>query len=436
MTFFEHKRIEVWIALIVGAGALAAGSFMNWWNLYGAPQPGIFVVCRAISIGMLLLSAASFWKPALQRLALSIAAFGGLALPLFSVALLCLASPSTTYKAIQANIAADVLLQDIKTNDFSPYISWKKTPAMSMDRRLLDNQFTIVDGCESISYCLAGGWYLTIFGGALLLIGVWVGGPKDARFMFRNALLPYKLALIAILIFYGARAGVSALYWNKAREAHSMGLYREALDYDRQAVAWDRRLDYDLAFHYELGELFAKLGMTAETDYWAGVGDNYLNLSRYAEAYRIYRDHIHLPPGRFSESDSALSARYIDCLDQYAVSAMNTGHPQAALAAWNSAYNLDPDNIETMYRLAMAETYAGQYDQAIKQWRDVISLNENVGLFKYKIDVSSTYRKPITSRAWIKLAYCYTQKGDYKRAQICRDYSITASASSVRLLDE
>lgn len=435
MTFLSNKRIEGLILLLIGGISLVGGVFLKWWNLYNTAQPDVFSIFRVFILLTCLLCFLGVWKASYRKSLLLFAGISGFILPLTAIFIISLSSPIITYQAIQANMSADMLLHDLKVNDFNPYISWKVDPLLSTDRRLLDNQFTMIDACESLSYCLSIGWYLSIFGGLLLIAGVWCLGANEARIPARKILTVYGALLMAIGLYLGARVGVSTYYWDKARTAHAKGWYHKALDYNRLAVMWDKRLDYDIAYHYELGDLYARLGMTNEPDYWAAIGDNYLNLNRVHEAYRLYTIHLSPQKGDYSGAAFTLNQRFTNCLNLYAISCFNNHNTLTALSTWNIACLNNPDNVQTLYYKALSETANQQYKEAVKDWKNLIALNEKVGLFQLKTDVSTTYRKPITSRAWIKLSYCYMQLGDFNRAQICRDFSTTAGKSDFNRLD-
>lgn len=402
--------------VLAGAGALIllAGAVFPWWRLIEGPEPLAATVCRAASLllAALTVSAAMNRARAAERLLWAGAA--AVALPLLLLLWTVYADPPGVSGAVlEANQAAR-LITDLSNHDIYQTLPWHELRQLS-GATATRSEYTLVDGLESVAMFARTGWYATLLAGLMLLPAAWICDGARARAALARGRAPIAAAVVLVATGCLLRSGMSFWMWNRARADESGGDYARALIDYKRASWWDPRLDYDLVFHFEVGRLYSRLGVTWEPDYWAYLGDVRLRSDELEAAYDIYRHHISDP-----YANPSVRMRYAATLYKAGTEDYNSFRPGDAIEKWQLALKADPSSLETLYALAMGYTRVGEYAEGAALWKRVIDLNEGVGMFGLKYFTADDYRKVITGRAWSKLGWCYYQLHQYGAAMICR----------------
>jgi tetratricopeptide (TPR) repeat protein len=236
-------------------------------------------------------------------------------------------------------------------------------------------------------------------------------------------------ALTACVAIYGIPLGVGHLYYHWGHEAESQGDYSRALMMFNNAIGWDKRLDYDYAFHYDLGRMYGRAGMTEQPDYWAAIADTYESTGgkdpiQVETGYNIYRTQI-----RNVNCNPAMAPRMANAYLREANTSFDRGNDLQAIELLRQALIIDPTNIEVRWAFATALTSQGAFAEAERQWKEIIRENVIAGLLKSKFVVTLTYRKTLTARAWSGLAWCYFATGNTNSAAAAK-FNATEVGSS------
>ncbi len=419
----SHRR-EVVCFLLAGLLLLLGAVGFPWWHVINSPEPGYVRGCRLLSLLFAALTLIALLRPARRTGLLMVGGLSAVALPLLVLlTITTLDAPSISAAVHQTNQAGRLIIALAHT-DVNPQVAWTNQRGMGATA-IVRNDYTLVDALETASFFAKPGWYVGLIGGLLLLIAAWLGEPQQARrWLFRRRWLFAGTAVVLGLLVFG-RLAVANYYWNRGREAQARADYAAALYDYRKAMQWDRRQDYDLAFHFELGRLYGRLGMTDEPDYWASIGEVYLNTNLIKMGYEIFRRNILNP-----YANPALRVRYANTLLKMGEVDYLSKLPGSAINRWQRAIEVDPDNVEIMYALGLGYTRVGNYPRAIHWWRELIRANESVGLFRIKYVASFTYRKVITARAWSFMSWCYYQQHDYATAMQCAAFSTQQGSSN------
>ncbi len=406
------------LLLLLGAVALP------WWQVIGASEPGYVKLCRLFALLFAVLVLTALARPAWRTRLLMIAGLGATLLPLLLLLGIATLDARSISAAVNQTNQANRLIIFLARADINPQVSWTNQRSLGATA-VVRNDYTLIDALENASFFARFGWYVCLLGGLLLLLTAWLWDAAQARrWLYRQrGLLALAAVVVGLCCF--SRMAVAYYYWNRARSAQARADYATALYDYHKAAQWDHRLDYDLAFHFDLGRLYGQLGLTNEPDYWAAIGEVYLNTNRIATAYEIFRRDIPNP-----YANPALRIRYANTLLKAGVVDYISDLPGSALTKWQRAIEIDPNNVEIMYALGMGCTRVGDYPRAITWWRHLIRVNESVGLFRIKYVASFTYRKMITARAWSVLGWCYYQQHDYASAMQCSAYSTQQGSSN------
>lgn len=400
-----------------GLLCLIASVAIPWWRLIDEREPLYITGLRGLSLLWIALTLLALFPSRRRAERLLMAGLGALLVPLLLLFVIVLLDPRAISTAVHETNQAERLINTITRTDINPQVAWMPQRYMRANQ-LLRNDYTLFDGLETASYFAKAGWYASVAAGALLLVSAWIVSSFTVRRCLRRW-VPAGLALALFVVLMFARPLIGYYHWNRARAAQQRGEYAESLVSYRRAAAWDPRLDYDLLFHFELGRLYSHLKMKSEPDYWAAVGDMYSQSSQYKFAYEAYRRNIADP-----FANPALPARYANLLLRAGVADHTAGRPGTALQKWRAALHIQPENVEILYHVAIACTQIGDYTEAIRCWRNLIRINDSVGLFRIKFVAAQVYRKVITARAWSYLSWCYYRQNNYEMALRCRANSL------------
>lgn len=157
------------------------------------------------------------------------------------------------------------------------------------------------------------------------------------------------------------------------QELHGTRSIRAAVDCYEQAIDADPHYDKP---HWQLIHAMATLGQAdrAVDRYQQWLADAPADLRprrflaaalmsarAYDRAGPVIHDGLDLAPG-----DPMLTVLHGDLLNA-------TGRPDDALAAWQHAVTLDPDNMSPRYSMAFALERQGRLAEAADQWRHIIT---------------------------------------------------------------
>ncbi|MDE2127331.1 MAG: hypothetical protein KGJ62_12145 [Armatimonadetes bacterium] len=404
----------VMLLTVSGTVLLAAAVLLPWWHLTGAAEPWFISAVRLIAICPLAASVVAIVLPRFRASGLFTSTAMALALPLILVAGIEQLYPAGIAGAVDQTDQAARLISGLSNKDLYPALSWNHNFDIGASP-LARNEYTIVDGCVAVAMFCKGGWYASLLAGLLLLPAAWLDNSRAQRLLVRRWRGLLAVCGLAPVAAVALRSGVSFAYWNAARSDMMRSDYAGALLMYHHARSWDERLNYDLVYHFELGRLYQKLGMWWKPDYWASRGDVYMRSGETTAAYDLYRHHI-----VDIDQNPTVRLRYANTLYKYGADWFAAYRTGMAVDVWQAALRLEPTNLEIRNALATAYTMNGNYREAVAQWKQIIHLNNSVGLFWMKYFAADEYRKVITARAWQKMGWCYYKLGDVQRAMSCR----------------
>ena len=413
------------LAVLAGAGMLAASGAMKWWHLVNEPEP---LYVKAARVLLLLLAGVVVLALLLpRRRAGLLLAAGGAAVALPIVMLMCMVTldAATVSRAVFEFNQGSAMIANISGTEVAPNVPWTESRLLIL-KPLVSNRYNFVEGMEDTAAFAKNGWFVSIVGGAIVFLLAWAGdGRQSRRALARSG--PFLAGGVAalLLVCFGHLA-VSYRYWDAAHTEEAKGNDAAAL-YDYQQMArWDHRYRYDLTYHLDLGRLYGRLGMRNEPDYWAMIADTYKKTQNYEQACAIYRTHVPNP-----HVNPVMAVRYAAALQGLAAANYNADLPGLAVARLREAQNLDPNNICLLYALGMALTKTGDYSGAVQTWKTMIANNEGVGLSSSKYYTNAFYRKSISAFAWGKMAWCYYQTAQYGPAMKCRTNAVATGKTNI-----
>lgn len=425
-------RPSVRILGILCALLVAGSALLPWWNVIGAAQPHFVGLLRiaAACLGMLALLAFAAGR-GMRPLGWISAAL--IAIPILLCLTLAVYDPSDMAAAVSQNNQAGRLVAVLSRLDVEPALPWVEQRGAFQSYPVIRNDYSLMDGLETAAFFARLGFYACLLGSLLLLVLMFrVRQMAGLKLVQR----PYLTgALCAVFLgAYFAPMGIGHIFWHRSRKAESEGDIPSAIRLMKEAARWDPRLDYDFAYHFDLGRLYGQIGETNEPDYWATVADVYeagsdLGAGQVAEGYRTYLTKV------APNANPTIAPRMANAFLRMGGLEFSHRRDRTALQIWKSAQAIDPSNLEIQWAVAAADTRMGLYEDALADWKNIIADNEGVGLFRNRLFVSMTYRKMITARAWTALAWCYYKTGDVRRANISHLNS-RESGSAYLSLDE
>lgn len=417
MTCFMRRRFTpsvdhlALLALIAFAGLLFVGAaLLPWWKTIGALEPRYALAGRLTALVLAAITLVGLVLPS-RRAALCVtAAWGGISAPLLMLLYVSTVDAPAISAAVNQTSQAERLIANLTVTDVNPHVVWTEERRMWVPPTI-SNNFNLMDALEAASSFAKAGWWLALVAGFVLLVAAWAwDAPGVRRHAHRARPIVLLLASLAAAGFFGPPA-VAAAFLSRARLAEAYGKHRAALGFYQWAARWDRRLNYSISFHQELGRLYGRAGLTTLPDYWALAADMLSQAGKPESAYKVYRNNVPDPT-----VDPALRTRYAHLLLYVGAQDFNAGRIGSALARWREAAAVEPENLETAYAVALGLTKAGSYAEAVPWWESIITKNEGVGLFKSNFVASLLYRKMITARAYAGLSWCHYRLGHLELA--------------------
>ncbi len=420
------------LCLLCGLGFIAS-SLMGWWRFLDMPLPASTVAARIICfvVGVLVILGSLLRRPGtIVKWAVPI----GLALPFLMLLNIGVYEPTQAMHAVKQSEELDRLVAMITRVDLEPTLPWINGRDLR-SRTVIRNDFTLVDELENEAFFAQAGFFFCLFFAAILGVVV-IGRRKDLLYGRPPRLWFLALLCIASGCVYGIPLGIGHLYWHLGRAAAADGDYKKSLDLFAKAIQWDKRLDYDYAFHFDLGRIYGRAGMVDQPDYWASLADIYEATGGHDNAevdsgYNIYLLKIPDP-----NCNPAMAPRMANAFLREGSIRFSDNNDLEAIDAWRKAIRTDPTNLEVRWALATAYTAQGDYRDARDEWLEIIKENESAGLLRSKFVVTLTYRKTITARAWSSLAWCYYNLGDTDNAAASKFNATEASSSYLSMADD
>jgi len=405
---------------------LSLSALVGWWRFLDMAQPAsvFFARVACVIVGVVIILFSLVRRPAFAvKFAIPIA----FALPLIMLFSMAIYEPSAAMHTVKQSEEVDRIVAMITLVDLEPGMPWIKNRDLR-SRPVVRNDYTLIDELENeASFAQAGFFLALIF--ALVLTVVVVARRSDLGYGKGPRLWMLVGGLTVCAVIYGVPLGVGHLYWHLGHEAEAQGDYSKALAMFNKAIGWDRRLDYDYAFHYDLGRMYGRAGMTEQPDYWAAVADTYEATGgkddvQVNTGYNIYRSQI-----ANAYCNPAMAPRMANTYLREANVRFDTGNDLQAIELLRQALIIDPSNIEVRWAYATALTNQAAYAEAERQWNEIIRENESAGLLRSKFVSTLTYRKTLTARAWSGLAWCYFATGKPNGAEACK-FNATEVGSS------
>jgi tetratricopeptide (TPR) repeat protein len=397
-----------------------------------AQPPSVFfarLVCFVIGVVVILFSLVR--RPAFAiKYAIPIAFL----LPILMLFTLAIYEPAAAMHTVKQSEEVDRVVAMITLVDLEPNVPWINNRNLR-SRPVVRNDFTLIDELENEASFAQAGFFLTVFFAVILAI-VAIARRSDLAYAKGPRLWMLAGTLAACAIIFGVPLAMGHLYWHYGHQAESEGDYSKAVTMFGKAIGWDKRLDYDYAFHYDLGRMYGRAGMTGEPDYWAAIADTYEATGgkddvQVDTGYNIYRSHIENP-----NCNPAMAPRMANTYLREANVRFDTGNDLQAIELLRQGLAIDPTNIEVRWAYATALTTQGIFGEAERQWNEIIGENEAAGLLRSKFFVSLTYRKTLTARAWSGLAWCYFATGNTHSAEACKANSTQVGSSYLPVAED
>ena len=409
----------------MAAVLLAASAGLHWWHTTDAPEPIYALCCRSL-MAMLAISAIfAFFVPSVRTQVLVIAGYAALLTPCLLILSIATMDSKGVSHAVVETTQAYRLIRFTQYLDINPGIPWteeREVLAMSVVR----DDYTLTDALESVLHYTVGGWYLAVVAGLVLIIAAWAGDVTAVKtFLVRWRVLLFAAPAAYILFaFTGPMLGY--LYYTRGVDAQSRGNNPIALADLATAKRWDPRLAYDDGYNFDLGRIYAADGDTDRPEYWAFVGDVYLN-SGNADRGLGYAAYAHIP---LTCSNPSVRVRYANDLLRKGADEYEGGDIGSAAETWNAGLMLDPTDLELRYAVALAYTEERNYPLAVSTWLSLIKSNDGVGLYRLRFVTSYTFRNVISAHAWANIAWCCYQEGDLARATVAKEHSLGGSVAA------
>ena len=112
------------------------------------------------------------------------------------------------------------------------------------------------------------------------------------------------------------------------------------------------------------------------TDAIAGLAFVFLNEGKFDDAERLFAQARKLDPTRKDVDEGYHNAKFWGVMNQ-AAEAMNRNRPKDAIAAYQRALGLNPDDKDALMGLANASEHAGDYPAAVKIYAGLTAANPN-----------------------------------------------------------
>jgi tetratricopeptide (TPR) repeat protein len=112
------------------------------------------------------------------------------------------------------------------------------------------------------------------------------------------------------------------------------------------------------------------------TDAIAGLGFVFLNEGKFEDAERLFLEARQLDPARKDVDEGYHNAKFWGVMTQ-AAEAVNHDRPKVAIAAYQRALVLNPDDRDALAGLAIASEHAGDYLSAVKIYAGFTAVNPN-----------------------------------------------------------
>ncbi len=112
------------------------------------------------------------------------------------------------------------------------------------------------------------------------------------------------------------------------------------------------------------------------TDAIAGLGFAWLNEGKFDSAEKLFAEARSLDPARKDVDEGYHNAKLWGVMSQ-AAEALNHDRPKDAIAAYQGALLLDPDNRDALAALANASEHSGDYPAAVKIYAGLTAANPN-----------------------------------------------------------
>lgn len=415
--------ILIWVAAL----ALVGSAALKWWHVMGAAEPACMRGCRLL-MGVLVVTAlVAFFVARLRTPLLVLTAYAALLTPLLVIVEIIAVDAGSISTAITQINQSYRLIRFIQFLDKNPGIPWTEDRGV-LAFTVTRDDYTLTDAFETAMHYTLAGWHLALLAGMFLTVAAWAQDAGEVRAFLKR----WKIPLVALptLFLIGAFTGPIMGYWHYTRgsEEQSRGESQAALRHFQAALRWDKRLNYDDTFNFDLGRVYASLGRLDKPEYWSYLGDVYFNTGRYQRVlgYDAYRNHIPL-----TCDSPSVRVRYGNVLLLQGADAYKGGSIGTAIDDWNRGLVADPTNMELRYAEAQALTKAGTYRAAIAAWSQLIKDNDDIGLYRFRYVTSYTFRSVISAHAWGNMAWCYFQIGDLNNAVQCKTRSQGGKVASL-----
>lgn len=395
-----------------GILALLAAAAKPWWRLLGFAEPAYFKLDRLLCAIMAIVIAYCVLTVQRYRVsALITAGLIALLLPFVTTYCLVTLDAKRIDTAVMQFNTTSIVIAGSRVAEINTEVPW--TDGEHIQQQTLGrNDYTLSDSIATVFHFVQPGFLIVLIAGACLIVAAWTMNAPATAYSIRRIGLRAAACFAAVVIVASIPEALGFAEWNLGRRYQELGEYPQALTHYNRAKFFDKRIDYDIFFHFNMGQIYAALRDHDEPDYWAWVGDNYFRGGDHELAASIYETHITDP-----NANPALAVRYAQMM--FMTGAMDYNLKSFGLAnrRLSKALEVSPTNLEYAYWLAIAQTQEGDYPRAIREWKAIIIDNENVGMYRSKYFTSNiVYRKTVTAQAWRHLAWCYYKENNLRDA--------------------
>lgn len=257
---------------------------------------------------------------------------------------------------------------------------------------------------------LAGkGWYLSIIGTIVALVGLYLPRDRGNRFFLRDIRWVagcYALLLIALL----SPRLVSEILLTEADVAFARGDSPTAERDLHEAARWKPTIGYSLLFHEKLGQITRARYCNNCPESLLSVAYNYLIDGMFVDGIEELERFRARYPDRL-ESRYWLAFAY----EQRGIELFNSGETSAAAESWWKALQYGPTNTLSLWGLALAQFRMGQFDAAATSLNAIVKLQNTVSFKPF----------PVTSQWRVAEAWAALKRGDAARAHDYYSLSVT-----------
>ena len=246
------------------------------------------------------------------------------------------------------------------------------------------------------------GWVFCLAGGILLI--------PFRSLNFISGKLAYLIlgVLLLMIVIPPIPVAISEYYIDRGEKNHALGLYNNAIIDYSSARRWDPSIGQNEIFIVRVGSVYRKLGRLEEPEYYIFEAQRLISMGLFMEAVLELDKAENKAKGLLRNLIQLRVARFYVL---YGLSQFEEMIIGGAIAAWKTAFQIDPNQIQAFYYLSRAHYDMADYDRSIQSSRAFLSQSVN---------------PLINANVYMNLGDSYTKKQEFQSAR--KYYSLSLAS--------